>query len=530
MKRKKTFGSTLLNILIILTMVALPACQNRPEASTTLTYGLTLAPSGIDPHLNASNELGIPLRSVYDTLVYLDQNSGEFVPGLAESWSISDDSLTYTFVLRRDVTFHDGEQFNAQAVIANFDYIQDPDNHSQKALSMLGPIEAVIAVDDFTVEIVLREPYAPLLDSLSQVYLGIASPAALEQWGPTEYQFHQVGSGPYRFIEYVPNDHLTLERNPDYDWGPSIYNRQSAEIVQIIFRFYEDPATRALALENGEVDIIGEVPQLDAERLAASGEFELYPIAIPGQPLQYFFNTATPPTDDINVRRALIHAVDRQSIVETIFGTYSPVASGPLSSNTFGASDLGSSLSYDPDLASDLLAQSGWELDDATHLWMRDGQTLSLILVAPPWGSNPEVAQLISAEWQELGAEVSVEIAPGFGPLKEAQTSGNYHAIGINFFGTDPDQLRAFFSSEGLYNWANLNDADIDRLLVTGSVDTTDARVQVYAELHRLLAEAAVLLPIRDYVNLVVARAEVSNLRYDAQGWNPILIDLSLVQ
>ncbi|MGD8603300.1 MAG: ABC transporter substrate-binding protein, partial [Anaerolineales bacterium] len=339
MRIKQTFHPYVV-ILLIFALSLLPACQQQPAAIITLYYGLTLAPSGIDPHLNASNELGIPLRSVYDTLVYLDSDSGEFVPGLAQSWSISDDSLTYTFELRQDVVFHDGQPFNSQAVVANFDYIQNPDNLSQKALGMLGPIEAVNAIDEYTVEIVMSEPYAPLLDSLSQVYLGMASPAALEEWGPGEYQFHQVGTGPYRFIDYVPNDHLTLERNPDYAWGPDFYHNQVAEIDQIIFRFYEDPATRALALENGEVDIIGEVPQLDAERLAASGEFQLYPVTIPGQPLQYFLNTTNAPTDDVVVRRALIHAIDRQSIVETVFGSYSPIALGPLSMNTANASDL----------------------------------------------------------------------------------------------------------------------------------------------------------------------------------------------
>jgi peptide/nickel transport system substrate-binding protein len=264
--------------------------------------------------------------------------------------------------------------------------------------------------------------------------------------------------------------------------------------------------------------------------LAASGEFQLYPVTIPGQPLQYFLNTTNAPTDDVVVRRALIHAIDRQSIVETVFGSYSPIALGPLSMNTANASDLGQSLAYDPELSAELLREAGWSMDQDSNLWQRGGQDLQLTLVAPTWGSNPEVAQLISANWQQLGAQVEVEIAPGFGPLREAQTAGAYNAIGINFFGTDPDMLRAFFSSQGLYNWANLDDAEIDRLLEAGAMDTSPSRDTAYAEFYRLLAESAVLLPIRDYVNLVVADSDIQGLRYDAQGWNPILIDLSLAQ
>ena len=140
-----------------------------------MIYGLTLAPSGIDPHVNASSELGIPLTGVYDTLVWQDLN-GEFVPGLAKSWEVSDDGLTYTFHLRDDIVFHDGTPFNAQAVKFNLDRIADPATKSQKAIFMLGPYESTEIVDDYTVKVQFKKPYAPFLDSASQVYLGMASP------------------------------------------------------------------------------------------------------------------------------------------------------------------------------------------------------------------------------------------------------------------------------------------------------------------------------------------------------------------
>ena len=186
------------------------ACAPAGAGPTTLRYGLTLAPTGIDPHINASAELGIPLTSVYDTLVYLDPVSGAFVPGLAERWTISDDGLVYTFTLRTDVRFHDGTSFDAEAVRANVEYVLNPEHHSQKAAAMLGPLDRVQVIDAHTVALHLHEPFAPLLDSLSQVYLGMASPQALATWGPSEYQFHQVGTGPYRFVEYIANDHLTI--------------------------------------------------------------------------------------------------------------------------------------------------------------------------------------------------------------------------------------------------------------------------------------------------------------------------------
>ncbi len=507
------------------------ACSPSPTpAPTTLTYGLTLAPSGIDPHLNASSELGIPLASVYDTLIFRDPETGEFVPGLAESWSISPDELSYEFHLRQDVVFHDGTLFNAEAVRANIEYILNPDNHSQKAAFMLGPLQTVEVVDDATVTLHLSEPFAPLVDSLAQVYLGMASPTALSTWGPTDYQFHQVGTGPYRFVDYIPNDHLTLERNPDYAWAPSIYHQSHAQIDRIVFLFFEDAATRATALESGEADVIGEIPPHAADRLAGTGDFNLSPVPIPGQPLQFLFNTRLSPTDDIRVRQALILGVDRREIVQTVFGEHSPVAQGPLSAVTLGFTSGFPFPDYDPSAALSLLEEAGWADDDNDGVRTRDGQPLALHLVAPSWGQNPEVAQLVEAYWAMLGAEVSLEVAPAFGPLKEIQASGQYNAIGINFFGTDPDLLRPFYTTGGMYDWTGADDPVVDDMLLSASQMTLDqqARLDLYAQFARYVRDHALILPIRDYVNLIVSSSRVQDLRFSADGWYPLLIDLRL--
>jgi len=506
------------------------ACGPAIEPGSSLHYGLTLAPSGIDPHLNASSELTIPLGSVYDTLVFQDPSSGAFVPGLASSWTISADGKHYTFDLRRDVTFQDGTPFNAESVRANLEYITNPDHHSQKALFLLGPLDRVQVVDEYTVALHLRQPYAPLLDSLSQVYLGMASPTALETWGPQDYGFHQVGTGPYAFVEYVPNDHLTLRANPAYAWAPAIYQHKKPSIETIVFRFYEDPATRALALQSGEVDIIGEVPARDAVRLVEGGGYVLHPVPIPGQPTQYLLNTRRAPTNDLRVRQALLRSVDRLALTRTVFGDESPMADGPLSANTAGYFPAFAPFHQEIDAASALLDAAGWQRATSDSARMRNGQPLALRLVAPNWGSNPEVAELVAAAWRGLGAQVELEVAPGFGPLKEAQAAGDYNAIGVNFFGHDPDLLRAFYRSDGLYNWAGLADPELDGLLDQGAafVGPDSERTALYARVAERLADQAVLLPIRDYVNLVVARGTLDGLSFSSQGWNPFLIDLRL--
>ncbi len=506
------------------------ACQQPVDTRSTLRYGLTLAPSGIDPHINASAELGIPLSSVYDTLVFLDSARGEFVPGLAERWEISNDGLRYTFYLRKDVRFHDGTPFNAKAVQDNIDYTIDPDNHSQKAATMLGPLNQTEILGEYTISFVLDEPFAPLLDSLAQVYLGMASPTALNQWGTSEYQFHQVGTGPYRFVEYIPNDHITLERNPDYDWAPTIYDNAKASVEQIVFLFYEDAASRALALERREVDIMGEIPPLEADRLASSTNFTLSPIAIPGQPLQYFFNTSLAPTADLRVRQALLLAVDKESIVLTVFGSHSPIGNKPLSHAGFGMISELQPSSHNPEESRKLLEEAGWILEGQDTFRKRDGEPLVIKLVAPPWGSNSEVAQLVKVGWENIGVNVELTIAPGFGALKEIQSGGDYHVIGINFFGTDPDLLRSFYASEGFYNWTGFSDAEIDQLLNEAARSTLspDHRADLYNQIVHAISDNALVLPIRDYVNLIIAHHRVEGLKFSAQGWFPNLIDVQL--
>ncbi len=123
-----------------------------------------------------------------------------------------------------------------------------------------------------------------------------------------------------------------------------------------------------------------------------------------------------------------------------------------------------------------------------------------------------------------------IETVAGFGPLREAQAAGEYNLIGVNLFGTDPDLLRPFFTADGSYNWSNVRSAELDRLLLEGSQLTGDgaARAALYMQAADLIREQALLLPIRDYINLVVANARVLDLRFSAQGWFPNLIDLQL--
>ncbi len=536
--RLKSVAFSVIGLGVLL--LSLTACLAQPTAGLTaatpmvqrsggkLIYGLTLAPSGIDPHVNASSELGIPLTSVYDTLVYQTAN-GRFVPGLATDWEVSDDGLVYTFHLRRDVTFHDGTPFNAEAVKFNLDRIADPETKSQKAVLMLGPYDHCAVVDEYTVKVFFREPYAPFLDSLSQVYLGMASPTAVQKWG-LDYQMHQVGTGPFMFKEYVPQDHLTLVRNPSYNWAPSIFEHQGlAFLDEVEFRFFVDPATRALALESGDVHVVGEIPPQDATRLETNSGFKIVPVPIPGQPLQGFLNTAKPPTDDLRVRQALLYSTDRRAIVQTIFRQYSPVAWGPLSAVTWGYDEaVVGRYDYDPVKARALLDEAGWQDADGDGIREKDGQPLVVMAYLMSWGYIPEVATLLQAQWREVGVDFHSEQV-AYPAALEAARLGKHNLILFNLAGSDPDLLRGFFRSDANFNWAKVNDPQLDTLLDEGArAREPGERRAIYADIQTKIMDQALIIPIRDYANLNGTSAAVQGLTYNPQGWFPWLYEVWL--
>lgn len=501
------FSRSLIAFLLLTALLSF----SRAQTADALIYGLTLAPSGIDPHRHQSSELGIPLRQVYDTLVYRHPETLAFVPGLAASWTLSDDGLRYVFRLRDDVTFHDGTPFNAQAVAANLDRITAPETASQRAIFMLGPYEGYEIIGAHTIALRLSQPYAPLLDSLAQVYLGMASPQAIEQYPAGDYQFHQVGTGPYRFVSYQPGDSIILERNPAYAWGPDFYQIDNPP-ERLEFRFFTDAPTRALALTSGDAHIMGEIPPRDAQRLASDPAISLHPVNVPGQPLQFLFNTAQAPTDERAIRQALLYATDRPTLVNALFPADTNIAWGPLSSTMLGYDpSVAGRYAYEPEAARERLAEAGYA----------DG--LRLRMLVPPWSSLPDVALILQDQWRALGIETELVPVANFPALLAEIEAGAYHLVPFNAFGLDPALLNSFYHSAGANNYGKLNDPELDALLdaATREIDP-QGRLNLIADIQAHILDEAYVLPLRERRNLNASRG-LRGLRFDAYGWFPLL-------
>lgn len=538
-RRRAPVAVGVLGVLVILVCLAVAVVaalilrgdSDSGDDGNRIVYGLTLNPSGFDPHINASNELGIPFFSVYDTLVYRHPQTMDFVPGLAEQWEMAADGLSWTFFLRHDVTFHDGEPFNAPAVAVNLDRIMNPDIPSQKARALLGPYTGYTIVDNYTITLQLSEPYAPLLDALSQVYLGIASPKALRETTKNSYQWHQVGTGPYRLDEVVPGDRIVLKRNRDYTWGPVFYASVTDETIDTIeFRFYQDPPTRSLALESGEVQMIGELLPTDAELLLGNTSLRIYQVPIPGMPQQFFINTQRAPTDEVAVRQALLYATNRTAIADAVFQAQSPVAHGPLTSATpYYDPAVERQYPYDPDFARSLLQGAGYSDSDGDGIWDRDGEPLTVRVVFAPWNQMSDVAQLIESQWRDLGIKVELDLVADFPTLVDRAASGEYNLIGRYDFAVDASILSLFYLTGARDNWTGFSDPELDGwLLEAVRQSDPNTRTQLYMAIQQRIMEQALVLPIREYVNLNGATARLDGVIFSAQGWWPLLRNFQL--
>jgi peptide/nickel transport system substrate-binding protein len=277
---------------------------------------------------------------------------------------------------------------------------------------------------------------------------------------------------------------------------------------------------------------MGEIPPQDIARLKVEGRFDVMQVATPGTPLVFFMNTERPPTDDLVVRQAILYALDRAAIVRTVFMGTSPVAEGPLSASTQGySSDVKGLYPYDPGRAADLLDQAGWIDEDGDGIREKDGRSLTLEAYLMNWGYIPEVAQIMQEQLRAVGIDMRATNVT-YPAALEAGRRGRHNLIPFSLSGSDPDILRTFFASENAdagFNWAKVRDTRLDELLVEG-LGTREAakRKAVYAQVQQRVMGQALIIPIRDQINLNGMSVQVRGLRFDSGGWFPWLYDVQL--
>lgn len=529
-------------VLAVITTLLLSACAPAPSGETgagtdgavesaTLTVGLDQEPPTMDPHASPSAITFYITASVGESLLYLDSDR-QLQPWLAESWEVNEEGNVFTFTLREDVTFQDGTPFNAEAVKWNFDRIVDPNYTAGSALAALAGYVGTEVVDEFTAQVTFEEPFAPFLTYAAGGTLAMVSPTATEEQGD-DVGLTPVMSGPFQITEYVAKDHVTIERWDGYGrTAPWSSEGESGNVGTVIWKFIPEAGTRVATLESGETQMATVIPSQDLPRLQESDEISVMSEPWVGAPRIWLLNTTLAPTDDVRVRQAINHAIDRQAIVDLLYSGTGTPAIGPLTAAMLDDESLREYYPYDVERAAALLDEAGWDTmgDDGIRT-NADGERLSLVLNAIDYGSGPfEIDQLVQGQLLAVGIDATLKAqarAPWYEDNYNCATNGPIMFLRSG----DWDGLWPLFSSEtvgGNFNWSCISDPEIDALLEQGRVESDpDARREIYLQVSQMVMDAALAAPLVDELSMWAMHANISGLQFNGFTY-PIVADVQV--
>ncbi|PPG63970.1 peptide ABC transporter substrate-binding protein [Rathayibacter sp. AY2B7] len=507
-----------------------PDASSTPVDGGTLTYASGDAePTCLDPHVGGNYPQALLATQVLESLVSRDAD-GTITPWLAESWTVSDDALSYDFTLREGVTFTDGTALDAEAVAANIAHLQDPATKSSTGYLAVAKVASVTAVSPTVARFTLTAPDSALLESLAQPWTAIESPAGIARGEEANCEA-PVGTGPFAVSEWVKQDHVTLTRNEAYDasTGPTGDGHEGpAHLASITWRFIPDSATRYAALQSGEVDVLDNA-QPDTLK-AATGATDLVELDAPrpGSVNRLELNSGQAPFDDESVREAFVRGVGVNDAIDSLFFGTAERSYSPLSSREATAysdpslfEDAGSD--SETAAAEDLLEKAGWVDSDGDGIREKDGTPLTLRFPVSTNQSIPAEQSLfeqIQASAKTLGFDVRISLLD-LSSWYTALASNEYELVSAPYTKVGPDVLRILYSSSGITpapsgyfaNHAQIADPALDSLLEQASATTDeDARADLYEQAQRIVLEGYWILPLYDQQNHYLHRSAVQGL------------------
>ncbi|HEY3061341.1 MAG TPA: ABC transporter substrate-binding protein [Chloroflexota bacterium] len=457
-----------------------PAAAAQPAAKSgkdTLNIVFQANQGSLDPHFAATNQEMLVIRNVYNALLKYKPDSAELTGDLALSWDVSADGLTYTFKLRQDVDWHKGfGHFTAADVKASFDRVKNPETKSPFAGSIF-MLKEVQVVDDYTVRMVLNEPYAAFPHLLTDYRAGpIVNMKAVAQFGK-DYDWNPVGTGPYQFDSGVPKKEATIVANDKYFGG-------APTVKRIVMQTVPDVNAQVLGLENGQYDMLFLAPDdpVVVKRLEDKGFVRsLYARNLPSQLLM---NVTVKPFDDLRVRQAIAYAVDRQQYIDLALpGVAKPWFSPVPDGYTYVTTDLPR---YDKDVAKakSLLAEAGYPNGLDVTMNVYDVQKLA--------------SEVLAEQLKQVGIRVTLEVLdqPTF-IGRVVQDQGINFAVHCCVRQPDPDIILSDMFSPKLRGAIYISHADLEAQLAVARRELdTKKREQLYADLQRKIIQDVLEIPL----------------------------------
>lgn len=505
----------ILGTALVCACLVIPATVSaEPKEGGKLVIGRPSDAISLDSNTETTAPGAIVYGNIIESLVRSDEE-GNILPHLAHKYEVVMPNRI-RFFLRKGIKFHDGEDFNAQAVKATFDRAI---NQPARWKALFGPLEACEVVDDYTVEIVTSVPYGPLLASTAMVYCGIVSPKALEKYGD-DYGRHPVGTGPFKFKEWVSKDHITLVRNENY-WG------EKAKLDEVVFRVIPESGARMMALRTGEIDVAMQPPPSEIASFKKSDDFKVEETM--GMRIIYVgFHNEMGPTDNIRVRQALSMAVNVSAIVENLLEGSAVMPKGYLAPAVFGFKDMGlqDQFAYDPEKAKALLAEEGWKDTDGDGILDKNGEKLTVKFLGTKgrYPMDAEICEAVQAMWNEIGVNCELEFfewAATFTMLRAPELDYNVYMLGWVTTNRDADySLYAMFHSSQFspagWNRNRFKNGRVDELLDKArSSQDREARKEMYAEIQDILGENALWIPIYNTKEILIMKNEVKDFTPD---------------
>jgi len=462
----------------VLVAVGLCACQPEGERVITIGQSADLFIS-LDPQHTMDNASYSIQKPMLEGLIGFNEKM-EQIPQLAEKWDASPDARVYTFYLRKGVKFHDGTPFNAAAVKDNFDRVRNPDNKLLR-YTLYKVISQMDVLDEYTVRFTLSEPFGAMIATFAHPAGAISSPTAVKNEGK-DYGTKPVGTGPYKFAEWVPNDHITLVKNSDY-WDRA----NAAKVDKLIIKSMPEDGSRLAMLQKGEAQFINPVPYAMAEVVQQDKSLSLVEsesvytswVAI---------NIQKQPFNDVRVRQALNHAIDKEAIIKALLRGHAKLADSPLAPRVWGYIPV-KTYPYDPAKAKALLAEAGYP----------NGLPKKVLLRGSAQTSRKEVMVALQGQLKQVGVDVEV-LALSVPALRErlaplAENRGELDFAGFSPSTGDADWgLRPILTKD---NWPPTNytigfytNPKVEEAIKAG-LQTADPakRKAAYAEAQRVIMD-----------------------------------------
>lgn len=498
------------------------AGDGTPISGGKLTWGVETEPATLNPQLNGQDKTKLLLRNAYESLLARTADGG-YVPWLATEYKISDDGKTYTFKLRDDVSFTDGQKLDAQAVITNFTKLKDA---AYSGSVSAGPVSRIVeakALDDHTVSFTLNQVYAPFLDYAAS--LEILSPAAfnstqLKSGGP-----EIAGTGPFVLKRYAKGQDIQFVKNPAYNWAPKTSAHQGpAYLDEVTYRFLSESSVRTGALTSGQVDVIEGIAGNDASLFKGNSDFSYQTALNTGTPYSLFLNVTWGPTQDLKVRKALISAIDVDAVLKAVYRGERTRAWGitsPIDPQFYDKS-IEATYKPDPKAANALLDEAGWTARGADGFRTKDGKRLTIEVIQAQATVRDQRDVLLQALQAQARQNAGIDLKIVFvdaGTYTDRRKTGQFGSIANSNTPTDAIDIEYHYLPLDKGGSINYSRAFAPELLqwLNEAASTLDQkkRFDLYSKLQRFaIPDQAYALPLYEPEDQVAAASYVKGISF----------------